>query len=217
MKKFTILLACALVLACSGTYPAGYSPVLGEMAAALARDPDTDDPGLVMFRDPRSRRAVEGYYDEVTGNPDVCRAILRHANAYDIPLPLAFALAWGESEYNLRAVNHNPRSVDRGLFQLNSRTFPKLTEEDFFDPDLNARYGLRHLRFCLNEASSELVALAMYNAGTLKVRKGTPYSTLNHIAKILEYREILEDDYLHSLGGGVPRLARRPAGAADSL
>lgn len=217
MKKFTILLAAALALACSSIYPTGDRPIVAEMAASLAADPRRGDPGLTMLRDPHSRLAVEGFYEEVAGDSQVSRAILKYADHYDIPLPLAFALAWGESEFYTLAFNRNPGSVDRGLFQLNSLTFPKLTADEFYDPELNARLGLRHLRFCLDESSSELVALAMYNAGARKVRKGTPYSTLNHIARILDCREALEKDFLHELGGMSALLARRPAPASGAL
>ena len=37
-----------------------------------------------------------------------------------------------------------------------------------------------------------MVALAIYNAGTVGVRKGTPVSTLRYISRILEYRDTLE-------------------------
>jgi hypothetical protein len=60
---------------------------------------------------------------------------------------------------------------------------------------------LQHLRFCLNQAESELVALAIYNAGAVKVRQGTPYITLNHIARILEYRDELKTDFQLLLEG----------------
>jgi len=201
MKKFTILIISALLLACSTTYPRGELYFFGPQrsVAVLASYAVNGDPGLALYRDPRSRAAVESFYLEVAGNARIASIILEQASAYDIPLPLAFALAWGESQFNVRAFNRNPQSVDRGLFQLNSRTFPRVRLEDFYDPEVNARLGLRHLRFCLNETDNELVALAIYNAGTLKVRKGTPYNTLNHIARILEYRTKLEKDFLKAL------------------
>ncbi|UKI53636.1 MAG: transglycosylase SLT domain-containing protein [Treponema sp.] len=61
-------------------------------------------------------------------------AILEEAEKNDIPLSLAFALAYTESHYNVNAVNKNRNSsIDRGLFQLNNRSFPQLKEEDFFN------------------------------------------------------------------------------------
>jgi soluble lytic murein transglycosylase-like protein len=201
MKKFTMLILSALLLACSSTYPRGELYFFGPQrpAAVLASYAGGSDPGLALYRDPRSRWAVESFYAQVAGDSWIGNIILQQASANDIPLPLAFALAWGESEFNPRAYNRNPQSADRGLFQLNSRTFPRVSADDLYDPQVNARLGLKHLRFCLDQAPSELVALAIYNAGAQKVRKGTPYSTLNHIARILEYREKLEEDFLSAL------------------
>jgi soluble lytic murein transglycosylase-like protein len=203
MKKFAVLAAGALLLACSATYPRGELYFLGPQraAAALVSSTKASDPGLALYRDPRLRGVVESFYSEVAGDAGLSRIILQQASAQDIPLPLAFALAWGESQFNVLALNRNPQSVDRGLFQLNSRTFPHVKLTDFYDPQVNARLGMKHLRFCLNQGESELVALAIYNAGALKVRKGTPYTTLNHIARILEYREKLADDFLRALAG----------------
>lgn len=92
------------------------------------------------------------------------------------------------------AVNKNKNaSIDRGLFQLNNRSFPQLAEEEFFDPAVSAKYGMAHLRFCLNVAGNEVSALAMYNAGTTKVRSNnTPQSTLNYVGKIMAYQEKLD-------------------------
>ena len=109
------------------------------------------DDGLVLYRQPESRAAVEWFYSRVTNDRDVANAILENADRYDIPLPLAFALAHTESSYNVEAKHRNTNgSTDRGLFQLNNNSFPELTEEQFFNPKISAQYGLSHLRFCLN-------------------------------------------------------------------
>jgi soluble lytic murein transglycosylase-like protein len=205
MKKVTILLAATLVLACSGTDPVALVAYPGtgrtSILTAAAIQAPQNDLGLLLYREERSRKAVENFYISLTRSREISLPILRYASANDIPLPLAFALAWGESEFNARANNRNSRSVDRGLFQLNSHTFPFLKTEQFYDPEINARYGMEHLRFCLDQSESELVALAIYNAGTVKVRRGTPYSTLNHIARILEYRDELKEDFQMLLEG----------------
>ena len=121
--------------------------------------------------------------------------LLAEADNNDIPLSLAFALAYAESGYNVKAVNKNSNTTtDRGLFQLNSNTFPNLTEADFFDPYVSAKYGMSHLRFCINTAGNEVSALAMYNAGTGRVRSNkTPQVTLNYIGKIMSYQKMLEE------------------------
>lgn len=152
------------------------------------------DDGLALYRRPDSRGAVEWFYMRVTGNKETSAAILDAADKNDIPLSLAFALAYTESRYKTNAVNKNRNAtIDRGLFQLNNRSFPKLTEEEFFDPAVSAKYGMSHLRFCMNTAGNEVAALCMYNAGTSKVRSNnTPQSTLNYAGKIMAYRERLD-------------------------
>ena len=153
------------------------------------------DNGLAMYRAPISRKATEWFYNQITGNPDVTHAILTEADKNDIPLSLAFALAYVESNYKVTAINKNTnQSIDRGLFQLNNQSFPDLTEADFFDPYVSAKYGMSHLRFCLNTAGNQVAGLAMYNAGTGRVRSNkTPQSTLNYVGKILSYQSMLAE------------------------
>lgn len=153
-----------------------------------------EDRSLALYRDPKSRGAVEWFYLNVTGNKEVTMAILKEAEANDIPLSLAFALAHTESRYRVDAVNKNTNaSIDRGLFQLNNRSFPGLTEEEFFNPEISAKYGMSHLKHCLKVGGNEVTGVAMYNAGTNKVKSGrTPQSTLNYVGKIVAYQEKLE-------------------------
>jgi len=152
------------------------------------------DNGLELYRNPVSKGAVEWFYSHVTGKPEVAQAILVEAEKNNIPLSLAFSLAYTESRYNVNAVNKNTNdSIDRGLFQLNNNSFPALTESEFFDPAVSAKYGMSHLKFCLTTAGNEVSALAMYNAGTGKVRANkTPQSTLNYVGKIMAYQDTID-------------------------
>ena len=152
------------------------------------------DPGLELYRQSASKGSVEKFYTHFTRNKDVTLAILSEADKNDIPLSLAFALAYTESRYNPKATNSNVNTtIDRGLFQLNSNSFPDLSEADFFDPYISAKYGMSHLKFCLSSAGNEVSALAMYNAGTGRVRSNkTPQSTLNYVGKIITYQKMLE-------------------------
>jgi soluble lytic murein transglycosylase-like protein len=202
-----VLLAAALLsaialteIACTAGWQqeqdiSSLSGTLEKISLLMADRPQEEDPGLYLYRTPYTRPLVESFYSQLTGNERISRAILSAAEANDVALPLAFSLAWGESSYKIHAVNRNPGSIDRGLFQLNSKTFSHLDEEQFYSPEINSRLGLAHLRFCLEQGDTELVALAMYNAGTTRVRRGTPFTTLNHVAKILEYREELERSF----------------------
>ena len=161
---------------------------------SLTRYNNKTDDGLILYRQQISRVAVEWFYLQITGNKEVTQAILSEAEKNNIPLSLAFALAYTESGYRTNAINKNTNlSIDRGLFQLNSNSFPELTEEDFFDPFVSAKYGMSHLKFCLNYAGNEVSALAMYNARTNRVRSNkTPQTTLNYVGKIMSYQKMLD-------------------------
>lgn len=161
---------------------------------SLTQMAGTRDTGLALYRQPLSRTAVEWFYTQISGNKEVAQAILSEADNNEIPLSLAFSLAHTESNYNTNAVNRNTNAtVDRGLFQLNSNSFPSLSEADFYDPFVSSKYGMAHLKFCLNTAGNEVSALAMYNAGTGRVRSNkTPQSTLNYIGNIMTYQKMLE-------------------------
>lgn len=165
------------------------------MQKAVIGYADLEDVGLTMYRDLASRTKVIWFYTQITGNQDVTEAILYYADHNNIPLSLAFALAWTESRYNQKAQHTNKnQSVDRGLYQLNNTSFPALSEADFFNPYVSARNGLSHLRFCLDTAGNEIAALAMYNAGTTRVRNNsTPQSTLNYVSKIMDYQQGLDE------------------------
>lgn len=160
----------------------------------------TEDLGLYIYRNPLTRDHIVSYFDQLTGSPQITDIILRHADKNDIPVSLAFSLAFAESSYNPKAVNSNSASIDRGLFQLNSKSFPNLTETDFFDPEINAHYGLSYLRTCIDRGGNEIVGLAMYNAGSGRVTgSGTPKMTLDYIAKIIEYREDVDAFIINSM------------------
>ena len=79
---------------------------------------------------------------------------------------------------------------------MNSRSFPQLSEAEFFDPGVSADNGLGYLRECLNIGEKEIVALAMYNAGKTRVEKrGAPRMTLDYISRILSKQQELESGF----------------------
>jgi soluble lytic murein transglycosylase-like protein len=153
-------------------------------------------PGDVIsasYEEPLHRESVLAFFSSITKSRPIAQAILDNALEYAVPPSLAFALAYEESQFNPRAINRNAESVDRGLFQLNSKSFPNMTIEQFYDPVLNARKGVAHLAYCLEEGGNEVAALAIYNAGYGRVSKGgTPRKTLDYIARITKYASNLE-------------------------
>lgn len=169
--------------------------VANAMKYAVIDYASKEDEGLKFYRNPEFKDSVKWFYNQITGNEYITDAILLYADKNKIPLSLAFSLAYSESSYNPRAINKNTNaSIDRGLFQLNNNSFPDLIEEEYFDPYISAKYGLAHLRFCLDTAGNEVAALAMYNAGTRRVKNGeTPQVTLNYVSKIMDYKDGLDD------------------------
>ena len=161
------------------------------------RLPDTI---LEYYRNPEFNEWVIDFFSNISLNSEIANAILSNADFYNVSPALAFALCWEESNFNPNAVNRANRdgSVDRGLFQLNNRSFPNLEIPAFYDIEKNAHNGISHLRHCLNSGGTEVSALAMYNAGTGRVRStGAPHVTLNYVSRILENRQKIES-YFHS-------------------
>ncbi|MDR1389454.1 MAG: lytic transglycosylase domain-containing protein [Treponema sp.] len=146
---------------------------------------------LEAYRNPKYDEAVRGFFTALTGSRELALILLEGADKYNLDPALVFALCWEESRYNRYARNAKNvnGSVDRGLFQLNDRSFPRLSEGEFFNPAINTAVALKHLRFCIDTGGSDVSGLAMYNAGPARVGKGaTPPKTLNYIARINNYR-----------------------------
>jgi len=166
--------------------------------AALVLDSEAgEDIILFSYLNPVFQDAVVDFFGKLTGSLEVASVVLSNAVVYNVNPALAFALCYEESGYNPRAVNRNRNdTVDRGLFQLNNTSFPKLAVDDFFNPGISARYGLSHLRWCLNTMGTEVAALAMYNAGHNRVFcAGTPKSTLDYISRILKRQRNIEERF----------------------
>jgi soluble lytic murein transglycosylase-like protein len=169
-------------------------PVLNSEALNNAEEQDLI---LLLYRDGAFREDVLVFFQDITGSREIAEAILSNASVYNVAPALAFSLCFEESQYNPRALNRNKnQTVDRGLFQLNNASFPKLKVEDFYDTNVNAKHGISHLRWCLNTAGSEIAALAMYNAGETRVRSvGTPKSTLDYVSRILKRQRKIEEHF----------------------
>ncbi|MEM5947045.1 transglycosylase SLT domain-containing protein [Spirochaetia bacterium 38H-sp] len=162
----------------------------------LALAKKSKSPALFLYRQEESRDFVMDFFTNLTGSRDIALPILYYSDKYNVPLFVSFSLSYIESEYYPYAINENVSSIDRGLFQLNSKTFPYLEEDDFFNPDINAKYGIQHISYCLREAKSEVLALAYYNAGKYRVvTGGTPAMTLRYIEKYFTFKNKLEEKF----------------------
>jgi soluble lytic murein transglycosylase-like protein len=167
-----------------------------EISSAFLREPeDLKDEVMELCLKSESRQWALDFFALLCGSSETARIILEESERRGVSPSLAFALCWEESRYDSQAVNRRNRngSVDRGLFQLNSASFPALGEADFFNPRTNAYYGIAHLRLCLDAGASEIAALAMYNAGAARVRAdGTPRQTLDYADRVLSSRRKID-------------------------
>ncbi len=154
-------------------------------------------PVIDLYRQDHTHDVVLSFFTELTGSEEITLAILRHAERKSIPALLSFSLAWAESSFNPYAINANASSIDRGLFQLNSRSFYWLSDADFYDLDINSRHAHDYLADCMHRSSYDYkMALAMYNAGMYRVLLGmTPLSTQRYVIKISAYYEELQQRY----------------------
>jgi hypothetical protein len=218
--RFTILILLSLFI-CSLSLSSCNRPTLHATADAalveLAGLDDTEIPSYIeslerkdpiapYYRDPFTKESTLQFFSSLTQSENVARVILESSLKFGVRPSLAFALALEESDFRVDAVNKNGDSVDRGLFQLNSKSYPGLEVREFYDPGTNARYGISHLKGCLAQAGNEVAALAMYNAGNGRVERGaTPKKTLNYVSRVLAY-----EDNISSLFAAKVMTAPRP-------
>lgn len=156
------------------------------------------DPIFEYFRNPDYQEWVINFFAGICSNREIAQAILVNADRYEVPPALAFALSFEESRFNPRAINRSNKdgSIDRGLFQLNNKSFPNLEIPAFYDVEINARNGIGYLRQCIDTGGSIVSALAMYNAGAGRVRStGAPHVTLNYVNRILDNRIKIESRF----------------------
>ena len=193
--RFTIipllsLFLCSLFISCARL--SGRGPVDSTLTELNSLDEkelpgyieniDRVDPIAPFYKNPETKADTLQFFASLTRSENVARVILDNADRFGVRPSLAFALALEESDFRVDAINKNGNSIDRGLFQLNSKSYPGLGIGDFYDPATNARYGISHLKSCLSQAGNEVAALAMYNAGNGRGREGS------HASKDAELR-----------------------------
>lgn len=155
----------------------------------------SDDAILALYRNDHLRPLVVEYYAHLTQDRSVALAILETCDTLDLDPSLGFALAWNESRFDPNAVNYNPSTMDRGLFQLNSRTFSRLDRKTVFNPKSNAEHGLAYYKMALTRLGSEEKALGYYNSGIgLVSDRALPQRTQSYIKRILADRDRMDRD-----------------------
>lgn len=112
------------------------------------------------------------------------------AEAQGVDPMLALAVAEQESRFNPRAVSG---AGAQGLMQLMPVTAEEMGVDDPFDPEQNARGGVRYLKQLLDRFKSVKLALAAYNAGPARVarlgRVPNIKETKDYVRQVLERAE----------------------------
>lgn len=134
------------------------------------------------------------FYLDITKNHQVTEAIIIYSMEFDIPLHLAFSIAYVESRYIPTAIGPYNRNGTRdwGLFQLND-AHRNWTRQQFFDIRLNTREGLSYLRTCINHTNSYVEAIGAYNKGLTGVANyGIPEK---YVDLVLGYESYLDERF----------------------
>jgi soluble lytic murein transglycosylase-like protein len=123
--------------------------------------------------------------------------IVRVAKRYKVDSDLVKAIIMAESNFNNKATS---KKGARGLMQLMPGTAKLLGVRDIFNPEQNIDGGVKHFKNLLVQFEGDVtLALAAYNAGSIKVRKYNgvpPYkATRYYIKKVFEYYEYYGNKY----------------------
>lgn len=141
------------------------------------------------------------YTNLVRGNERVVEAVYTYAT--DLNKDLVFALLLGESDGKPDAFNKNidPEtglvvSIDRGLFQLNSLSYPNLTAEEAYQIETNAKYGIAHIRGALHHRKGNVrKALWDYNAGENRCSSNAaPAKTLRYANEVIANTKAIKQE-----------------------
>lgn len=180
-----------------------------EITVDLDRHLREPDPVLSMYRDTQLRNLVVDYFVTLTGSEQIAADVLYYCNLHGVPPLLAFSIAYIESRFRTTAVNLNPTSVDRGVFQLNNRSFPKLGEEDFFNVQVNIHHAIEYLVWCMTHGRNETEVIGIYNAGLTRIRQGIyPATTQVYIRRVQNFKATLKLELVEYLQNRLPRTNR---------
>jgi soluble lytic murein transglycosylase-like protein len=105
----------------------------------------------------------QDYYSEITRKPELIKEIFFVNQKYNIEPELLIALCYQESGFSQFAIGKNPKSLDRGYFQLNNQYFE---HPYIFETSINVFLGISYFDYCLKKSGGNVrIALYIYNSG----------------------------------------------------
>ena len=148
--------------------------------------------------------SIYDLYNNVTKNKEITIKLLHTCLMKQLPVNFIFALVKQESMFNPNARNvNNNKSVDCGLFQLNSLVYKKYIDaggiQYLFDIENNITFGTEHILEAYKDTKDWYAALGVYNRGSV-------YSNVNnyYLSNIVKYEQTLDDlfnVFVNSIGG----------------
>lgn len=131
-----------------------------------------------------------GFYSGLTRNNEIAAIIVDAALTKEVPVNLAFAIAWTESRFNPLAVNTNGNNTtDNGLFQINDYYHP---EVDPFDNTEASHYAMGYLTEQYNKFYSWDIAGMLYNAGTVE---NISNHSMRYLAEFTEKEKEFDEEF----------------------
>lgn len=107
--------------------------------------------------------------------PEIISLIHRETEKYNLDFNIILSLVDLESNFNVRAVNHNTNgTTDRGLFQINNNTASwlaakigvrNITPEKIYSPKYNIKMGLWYINYLHSKYNNWYKTLTAYNKG----------------------------------------------------
>lgn len=117
------------------------------------------------------KETTKQFYVDLTKNKEIVNALYAQKSPVDIDVLVA--QIWVESKFDPKASHKNidqrtgkVKSIDGGLFQLNSSVYSDIPSEELFTIEKNIEIGVDHLENDLKWADGDLKkALMAYNGG----------------------------------------------------
>ena len=151
---------------------------------------------------------LQFYEEETVKNNLIINSVDLCCKKFNLKPELIVSIIFHESKFDVEATNtsNDNGTVDHGLMQLNSGTFPYLTIDQLYDIETNIFNGSKLLSELLNYyKGNELKAVSAYNCGKWRVNNEQILNkTLEYTNKVLKYSYKLElayEKYLNKKGG----------------
>jgi soluble lytic murein transglycosylase-like protein len=150
--------------------------------------------------DKKELSKIEFYYITIN-NKMVVDTVFLCSRVFSLSPDLIFAIAKTESRFNPKAINYNENgSIDKGVMQLNSYSFPHLSDKELYDIEYNIIIGSKHFAELMKEFDgNQLLSICAYNCGSWTVKNNkVPTKTLVYANKVMNNKMKFEFQYERS-------------------